>query len=302
VRLTQTSFVFRRVFKSLKELFWTHILTSGTMAMTLFIFGGFLLIQENLHGLLRGWGSQVQVFVYLEKELAPEELDQLLKQVRSYPDVERVRYVSKTEAWEKFKQTLGAQAGVLEGLKADILPASLEIALKGPHRTRAAAEALAQRLRGLRGVGEVEYPEEWVEKLGLLVLGIQWAKWVLGGFLFVATLLIVGSTVRLAFLARRDEIEIMQLVGAPAGLIKAPFVIEGMIQGVAGDSVALFGLWLFFLFLHDRIPASFGVFAPGGGLHFLDLQGSVVLVLLGWAMGTGGSLFSLRQFLKRWSG
>src|SRR3989338_3934963 len=123
MKFAHLAFVFRRVFQSLRDLLWTHVLTSGTMAMTLFIFGGFLLIQENLHGLLRGWGSQVQVFVYLEKELAPEELDQLLKQVRSYPDVERVRYVSKTEAWEKFKQTLGAQAGVLEGLKADILPA-----------------------------------------------------------------------------------------------------------------------------------------------------------------------------------
>lgn len=300
MRLTQISFVFRRVLKSLKELFWTHILTSGTMAMTLFIFGGFLLIQENLHGLLRGWGSQFQVFAYLEKEPSPAQLEELLRQVRSDPDVERVRYVSKSEAWEKFTQTLGAQSGVLEGLKADILPASLEIALKGPSRSRAAAEALARRVRGLRGVAEVEYPEEWVEKLGLLVLGVQWAKWVLGSFLFVATLLIVGSTVRLAFLARRDEIEIMQLVGAPSGVIKAPFVIEGMIQGVAAAGAALFCLWLLFLFLRDRIPASFGIFSSGDGLHFLGLQGSALLVLVGWAMGTGGSLFSLRRFLKRW--
>lgn len=270
--------------------------------MTLFIFGGFLLIQENLQGLLRGWGSQIQVFAYLDNGLARAELDALVERVGSYPEVESVRYVSKAEAWENFKRGLGAQSGVLEGLQADILPSSLEIGLRGTHRSRAAAEELSQKLRGVRGISEVEYPEEWVEKLGLLVLGIQWAKWILGGFLFVATLLIVGSTVRLALLARQDEIEIMQLAGASTGLIKAPFVIEGMIQGVVGAALALVFLWLLFLFLRDQIPASFGIFAPDNELRFLDTQGSLIVVLLGWAMGTGGSLVSLRKFLKRWGG
>lgn len=302
MRATAILFVLRRVFKSLRELLWTHLLTSGTMAMTLFIFGGFLLIQENLQGLLRGWGSQIQVFAYLDAGLGAAEIEAIMERVRSYPQVESVRYVSKAEAWENFKRGLGAQSGVLEGLQADILPSSLEIGLKGPDRSRAAAEELSQKLRGVRGISEVEYPEEWVEKLGLLVLGIQWAKWILGGFLFIATLLIVASTVRLAFLARKDEIEIMQLVGASAGLIKAPFVIEGMIQGIVGASLALTCLWLLFLFMREQIPASLGIFAPGDELRFLDTQGSLVLVLLGWAMGTGGSLFSLRKFLKRWGG
>lgn len=301
MRLTRIAFVLRRVLKSLKELAWTHVLTAGTMATTLFIFGGFLLIQENLQGLLRGWGSQVQVFAYLDNKLSPEALETLLRQVRSYPEVESARYVSSAEAWEKFKRNLGAQSGVLEGLKADILPASLEIALGGPDRSRRAAGALAGRLRAVQGISEVEYPEEWAEKLGLLVAGVQWAKWGLGGFLFVATLLIVGSTVRFAFISRRDEIEIMQLVGAPSGLIKAPFVVEGMLQGIAGASLALFCLWLLFLLIEERIPASLGIFAPGQALRFLDARGAAVLILLGWALGTGGSLVSVRKFLRRWT-
>ncbi|MBI2360407.1 MAG: ABC transporter permease [Deltaproteobacteria bacterium] len=298
MRFAQVSFVSRRVLKSLRELPWTHVLTAGPMTMTLFIYVGFLLIQEYLHGLLHGWKSQVQVFAYLDNGAGA--VDAMVKQVRSYPEVERVGYVSKAEAWEKFRRSLGAQSGVLEGLNADILPASLEITLAPSHRSRAAVEGLARRLRAVAGISEVEYPEEWVEKLGLLVLGIRWTKWVLGGFLFVATLLIVGSTVRLAFLARRDEIEIMQLVGASAGLIKAPFVIEGMIQGIVGASLALFGLWLVFLLLRERVPSSLAVFVPGGAVRFLDLRGAGVLLVLGLAMGTGGSLFALRKFLKRW--
>lgn len=300
MKFGHVSFVFRRVRKSLRELLWTHVLTSGTMAMTLFIFGGFLLIQENLHGLLKGWGSQIQIFAYLGNSLPQADLQSLLGHIRSYPEVEGVRFVSKGEAWENFKKTLGAQSGVLEGLPPDILPSSLEITLKRPHRHRAAVAGVAQRLHEAKGISEVEYPQEWIEKLGLLVLGVQWTKWVLGSFLFLATLLIVGSTVKLAILARKDEIEIMQLVGAPAGLIKTPFVIEGMIQGIAGASLALFFLWLLFLFLSYHLPSSWGIFPSRDQLLFLDPGEISLLVFLGWILGAGGSLFSLRRFLKTW--
>lgn len=300
MKLGQVTFVFRRALKSLRELLWTHLLTAGTMAMTLFILGGFLLIQGNLHGLLRGWGSQLQIFAYLANDLSPADIQSVLGQVRSFPEVESVRFVSKAEAWEKFKKTLGSHAGVLEGLPADVLPASLEIALQKSQRQRAAVADVAQRLRGVKGVGEVEYPEEWIEKLTLLVLGVQWAKWILGSFLFVATLLIVGSTVKLAILARKDEIEIMQLVGAPAALIKAPFVVEGMVQGIVGASLSLLFLWLLFLFVSRHLPASLGLLPSPDQLQFLDLSEITLLIFLGWMLGAGGSLFSLRRFLKIW--
>lgn len=302
MKVAQLSFVFHRVVKSLRELVWTHMLTAGTMAVTLFIFGGFLLLQENLQGLLRGWGSQLQIFAYLDDGLASTTFQSLLRQVRSLPEVETARFVSKQEAWETFKKALGAQSGVLDGLESNILPSSLEIALKKQYRQHTSVEELAKRLKRLEGVTDVEYPGEWLEKLSLLMLGIQWTKWILGGFLFIATLLIVGSTVKLAILARRDEIEIMQLVGAPNGLIKAPFVVEGMIQGFAGASLALLLLWLLFLFMGLRLPSSFGISIPRDQLHFLDLGRVSLLLFLGWAMGAGGSFFSLRRFFRSWAG
>lgn len=300
MKLAHLPFVFRRVFKNLRELVWTHILTAGIMAMTLFIFGGFILIQENLHGWLKGWGSQIQLFAYLENHDSSKELQPLLEQVRSYPEVESVRFVSHEEAWEAFKEALGAQSGMLDGLQADILPSSLEVALKDPYQRLTSVEALAHRLRGVNGINAVEYPGDWMEKLSLLALGLQWAKWILGGFLFMATLLIVGSTVKLAILARKDEIEIMQLAGAPEGLIKAPFVIEGMIQGIIGASLSLLLLWLLFLFLRSQILSSFGVFGPREQFYFLDRGGVFLLLFIGWLMGAGGSLFSLRRFLRTW--
>ena len=300
MRLSKTSFVLRRVLKSFRELLWTHILTSGTMAMTLFIFGGFLLIQDNLHGLVKGWGDQIQIFAYLENRLTAAEVAPLVSRLSAYPEVESVRFVSQGEAWQNFKKSLGSQSGVLEGLSADILPASLEIALKAGDRSHDSLAGVAERLRAEKGVSEVEYPEEWTERFSLLLLGIQWAKWVLGGFLVAATLLIVGNTVKLAILARREEIEIMQLVGAPAGLIQAPFVIEGMIQGLFGASLSLIFLWLLFLFLSSQLPLTLGIFTGAAQLRFLELQSLSLLLFLGWAMGAVGSLLSLRRFLQRW--
>ena len=298
MRLSQVSFVLRRVFASLRDLFWTHFLTSGTMAMTLFVFGGFLLLQENLNRLFSGWSNQLQIFAYLEEGLKASELRSVQRRLRSYPEVEGIRYVSKKEAWENFRKDLGAQSSVLEGLEDGILPSSLEIKVKKPYRQRALVEDLANRLKGEKGIGAVEYPEEWIEKLSVLLLAVQWAKWIFGGFLFLASFLIVGSTVKLAIMARKEEIEIMQLVGASEGLIKAPFVIEGMIQGVVGASFSILFLWLLLLVLSARLPSSMGILLPVGQLHFLDLWQVFYLIILGWMLGAAGTLISLRRFLK----
>ncbi len=298
MRLTYGSFVFRRVFKNLNELVWTHALTSGIMTVTLIIFGGFLIVQENLHELLRGWRNEIQIFAYLEPDSDPARVKMLLNQVRSFPEVESARFVSNAEAWENFKKALGAQSDILEGLQQNVLPSSLEIALRRSALDQASSALVVQRLRSMKGISDVDYPQEWADKLSLLLLGVQWAKWLLGGFLFITTLLIVGSTVRLAILAREEEIEIMQWVGAPRGLIQAPFVVEGMIQGLVGAALSVLFLWALFLFVRDQLPSSFESFVPRQRLQFLNSQGIALLLFLGWAMGAGGSRLSLRRFFK----
>jgi len=302
LKASLVAFVGRRVWGSLRELIWSHALTSGTMATALFIFGAFLLVQENLHHLLKGWGDQIQVYAYLEKGLAASAAKSLLERVRSFPEVERVRYVSQEQAWNDFRAALGSQSGILDGLPPDVLPSSLEIKLKAAHRDDRFVARLAERLRQEKGIALVEYPQEWVERLSLIVLAVQWAKWSLGGVLFMATFMIVGNTVRLAILARKDEIEIMQLVGASEELIQAPFVLEGLIQGTIGGVLAVLSLWSVFVFLRHEIPSSGGLFDPLGQLRFLDPMGIALLLALGWLLGASGSLFSLRRFLKTWRG
>jgi cell division transport system permease protein len=271
------------------------------MAMSLFVFGAFILLQENLQDLLRGWGDQVQINAYVHKELGGNDVQLMMERIRALPEVEDVRHISQKQAWQDFQTALGAQSPVLEGLPQDVLPASFEIAVKPAYRDALRVQELAGRLRNIDGISSVEYPQEWVDRLSLIVLGVQWAKWILGGILFIATFVIVGSTVRLALLSRKEEIEIMQLVGASEELIQAPFVVEGMLQGFIGAVVSVLGLWLCYFFLREHF-FSLPLFGVMTELRFLDLPGIALIVLIGLFLGGMGSLFSLRSFLRRWRG
>ena len=293
-------FVLVRVRNSLWQFCWSHLLTAATMAVTLFVFGAFMLLQVNLERLLKGWGEQIQITAYLAKSMGESETQSLIQRVRALAEVERVRLISREQAWRDFQAALGAHSSLLDGLPPDVLPASLEVALKPAYRDSPAIEQLAQRLRSETGIASVEYPQEWVERLGLIVLAIGWAKWVFGGLMFLATFFIVGSTVKLALLARREEVEIMQLVGASEDLIQAPFLLEGMIQGLAGGVLSVAALWGAFLVVLNEMPTMAGLLAPLTKPQFLEWASIALLLAIGWLLGAAGSLFSLRRFIKTW--
>ena len=300
MKLSLIGFVLRRVRDNLRQLFWAHALTAGIMALTLFVLGAFMLVEINLEKLLKGWGEQIQITAYLSEDADEDEVAALLKRVQAMTEVERVRHISREQAWRDFQAALGSQSGLLDGLPREVLPASIEISLKPDHRDGPGVQVLAERLRQESGIDSVEYPLEWVERLSLVILAVGWIKWILAGALFLATFFIVGSTVKLAALARRDEVEIMQLVGASEELIQAPFMIEGMIQGVLGAALALGGLAGVFLLVQQEMTPAGGLLSPLGTPQFLDLRGMMMLLATGLFLGAIGSLVALKRFVRTW--
>jgi cell division transport system permease protein len=302
VKSSQLGLVGRRVCSSLRARLWTHVLIAGTMAIVLFVFGAFLLAQENLQNLLKKWGDQIQINAYLVKDLGAAEVSLLRDKIQNFSEVEHVRHISRQQAWKDFQAALGAQSHVLEGLPEDVLPASFEIFIKPAYRDGPIVEAFANRLRKEKGFTTVEYPQEWVDRLSLMVLALRWLMWALAGILFVAVFFIVRSTVRLAILARKDEIKVMRWIGAPEQLIQAPFVVEGMLQGFIGAGLSVLGLWFSLRFLRDQTPTSIGLFGSLDRLQFID-WGSIALILaIGSLLGASGSVFSLRRFMRTWRG
>jgi cell division transport system permease protein len=275
------------------------VITTGTMTIALFIFGAFLLVRENLQNLLTGWGDQIQINAYLDNGVSAVEMAQLDEKIRSFPEIERVRYISQAQAWKDFRAALGANSNMLEGLPEDVLPASFEIFLKPAYRDSPLVEAVASRLRLEKGLVVVEYPQEWVDRIGLVVLALKWSQWAFGGTLFVATFFIVRSTVGLAIEAQKDEIELLRLVGAPEELVQAPFLVEGLLQGILGAALAVLGLWLLVLLLRDQMPGVMNLFGAFGPLQFIDRRSVAVIFVIGSLLGASGSLFSLRSFMKR---
>ena len=300
MKLPLVGFVLRRAGQSLWQLRWSHLLTATTMALSFTLFGAFLLLQTNLEHLLKSWGEQIHVIAYLAQGVGAGETQQLLDRVKALPQVERVKLTSQEQAWRDFHAALGEQSGLLDGLPRDVLPASLEITLKTQARDGPSVEQFAVALRQDKTISSVEYPQEWFERLAVIVTALQWLKWACGGLLFLAAFFIVGSTVKLGLLARRDEIAIMQLVGASEALIQAPFVIEGMVQGLTAGLLALGALWGGFTTLRGEMPTLAGFLAPLAKPQFLDVASIALLLALSWILGAAASLFSLRRFTKKW--
>jgi cell division transport system permease protein len=302
MKRSQAGLVGRRVCNSFRSRLWMHTLIIGTMAMALFVFGAFMLVEENLQSLFKKWGDQVRINAYLDRAFSPAEITLLQDRIQNFPEVERVHYISQEQAWKDFRAALGPQSSLLEGLPEDVLPPSFEIFVKPFHWDSPLVEALANRLRKEKAVTAVEYPQESVDRLSLGILIVEWAKWAIGAILFVVTFFIVGSVVRLGIAARKDEIEVMQWVGASEELIQAPFVVEGMIQGIIGAGLSLVCLWILWLLLRDQLSIPFGLFGSLGQLQFTDWRGIALVLTMGGLLGASGSLFSLRRFMKTWRG
>ena len=293
-------FVARRAGHGLGQFFGTFVLTGFTIALTLGVFGGFLLLQLNLEKLLRGWGDQIQLTAYLSPTVGPAELDALLASLKSYPEVERVRHTNQEQAWRDFQAALGAQTGLLDGLPRNVLPASVEITLRPDFRDSTAMEQLAERLKRQKELTQIDYPQQWVEKLTLVVAALQWLKWLVAGALFLAAFFIVTRMVKLAVLARRQEIEVMQLVGATETLIQAPLAIEGLLQGLLGSAGALAILFGVYRLLRDDPAGLSGLIPALRRIEFLDGPSIVLILSIGAILGVSASLFALRGMVRSW--
>ena len=189
---------------------------------------------------------------------------------------------------------------MIEVLPHDVLPASLEVTLKRAQPDSRVAEQVAERLKAEKEIDSVEYPQQWAERLGLIALAIDWGKWIIGGVLFMATFLIVSSTVKLMILARKNEIEILQLLGASAALIESPFLLEGVLQGLAGASISLAALWGVYRVVGVQMQSFGGLLSPLRELEFLDLQRASLLFATGAVLGAVSSVCSVKRFVRTW--
>ncbi len=230
---------FREAIGALRRAPGLAILSAISIGLSLFVLGTFGLVAYNVELTLQSVERRVEVVAYLRDDISAAQLEALQNDVRSFPEVEGVTHVSKFEAMRNAMQQLEEFREVFSDLEVNPLPASVEVQLKADSRSPESVARVAELIAFYPFVEDVRYGREWVDKIYQL-RRIGGAVAVILGLAFaVVAILIIGTTVRMAVMARREEIIIMRLVGATDGFIRRPFLLEGLITGLAGGLLAL---------------------------------------------------------------
>jgi cell division transport system permease protein len=268
------------------------LLSTLTIALALFVLGGFLLVTANLDRLGSEWSRAAELSVYLKDEVTPEERRAIEVALAPSDLVASREYVSKSDALARFKQTFTDLSPALDSVGTNPLPASYEVKLHAGPATGSGVDILAARLQQLPGVADVRYDRQWLDRLLSAIRVIRGVGFLLGSVLTIAAALTVANVVRLALYARRDELDIMQLVGAPQAYIRGPFVMEGVMQGGAGALVALAVLGIAYIALRARYFVPLAAALNLSSIQFLPVELCLLLVVGGMAVGCLGGLFA----------
>jgi cell division transport system permease protein len=266
-----------------------------TIAAALLVLGGFLLVTVNLDRAVSRWSAAAEFSIYLRDDITEAQRVALNTMLGSHPAAASRTYVSKADAAERFKRDFPDLAAGLSDLPQNPLPASVEVRLRAGRTDAATVEDFARQLRQTDGVADVRFDRRWLERLGGIVTGLRWAGWLLGAVLIVAAVLTVATVVRLALHARRDEIDIMQLMGAPFSLLRGPLVLEGLLQGGAGAVVALIALYAVYTVVRSQFAVALGPALDLALVGFLPAGMSALLVAGGMAVGCAGGYIAARQ-------
>lgn len=268
---------------------WSAALSVITIAAGLLVLGFFLIVNSNLQKLVARWSEAAELSVFLGDDATPEQLQAVANMVDRSGLAASRQYVSKEDAASRFRQDFPDLAAATARLERNPFPASLEVRLNQRARTvGSAVDNLATSLGGMAGVADVRYDRRWLGRLNTAIGFVRAVGIIIVALLAVAAALTVANVVRLAAYARRDEIEIMQLVGAPFAFVRGPFLVEGILQGGLGALVAVVALWGIFVAARARFGAAAAdalglttiTFLPAG-LWLLLIGGGMLLGCIG---------------------
>lgn len=287
----------RRAFRGLREHTYLAMVNAGVICAALVLLGVYGLVVTNLEAIVNGWQQDVHVSAYFDANVTADEQTVALTALAARPEVATVELVTSDMAAVWMRDRMPELGPVLDELGSSTLPASLELKLKPGHRTIADMDQLAVFLNQTAKFSAVDYGREWVEKAAGFVRTLTLLGFVLGAILAGSALFLVGNTIHLVVYARRDELEILRLVGATDGYIVAPFLIEGALEGIVGSGLA----YLVVDLVHRGIRGTLADAAPllfgDGGVQFLP--SSLLLGLGSAAVVTGvvAAWVAVRRFL-----
>jgi len=275
-----------------------NLLMSITAVTTTFVcvlvLGAALLVSGHVEGIIGSVRQDVSVEAFFAPDATQERIGEVRTQVEGYPEVSGATYISQEQALADFKDTFRDNPEIYQDLGSDVLPASLAIQIEDPSD----AEAVAGKLKSAGFSAEnLSYPQQTIERLNSVTSYMIWGLRAATALFLVSSVLLISNAIRLSIFARRQEIEVMKLVGASDGFVRTPFVLEGLLQSLVGATfAALLVVWFNYLFV-DWV---------GNVLPFVPIASSavntffvlVILMAVGAAIGVLGSFLSVTRFLR----
>jgi cell division transport system permease protein len=281
-----------------------------TVAVSLFLFGGVLLLSRMVdHGTAR-WKHGVELEIFLcsrstaqpgstakcQAEASEAQIAAVRAELESAEDVRSFRYLSKADAFEEAKRIFAGDPELLANIDPEGLPVSFRVAPKEAELTESVAARFAGRESD--GIDDVLTAKEQVRRL---LAGIRWIRglfFAIAGVLLASSLFLIVNTIRMATFARRREIQVMKLVGATNWFIRVPFMFEGLVQGAIGAALAFAGVYALRVILTDLTEKSKSLFEAFYVTAGDALAIGLLIVLVGAVVGAMGSAIGLRRFLE----
>jgi cell division transport system permease protein len=289
---------FNRAFKDIVQNRFLNAVTVFTITLAVMVAGAFGLFFYNVNGLFADWQRGIRMFVYLEDNLSENDRLDLKFRIKTIAGVEEAVFIPRAEALATLRSQLQKQAGILDHLRGNPLPDAFELTFRPTaHGDRGSLDRIAAEIEALPAVSQVVYAQQWLQRFSAIFNLFKLVGYGLVGIFSIAAVLIVANTIRLMVYNRREEIEIMRLVGAADGFIKAPFYICAMVLGAVGSLLGLAVLFGIYGGIAAQIRQSiFGALPP---LSFFPWHWCLGIIGTGIVVGALGCLVSMNQFLKK---
>lgn len=287
---------FKRAIYDIRTNRFLNAVTIITIALSILIVSSLVLFFVNANEYMNSWKKGIRIIAYLKPDIVEANLVDIKSKIQRLYGVAEAEFISKEEAVKRLREQMKRQSSLLDGLKENPLPDAFEIRLTGQSSNSEKIENLAAQLESLPEIDEVEYGQRWIGRFVKVFELFRLTGYAMSGIFFIAAVFIVANTIRLVIYSRREEIEIMRLIGATDRFIKAPFYIEGIIQGALGGIIGLAALFATFMYISTSVEH--GLSSDLLHIRFLSLRLFITIILCSMLVGWLGCFISLRQFLK----
>ena len=291
--MTTVRYLLSEAVDNIKTNRTTTVAAVVTTAFTMLGMGVFLLLYLNIQGVLGSLHEEIKVIVYFRDSVSPQALTALRMKLRDDAAVSGIEFVTREQALDSFRNRFPSEERLLNGLGENPFPASLVLKIVPRFRTSQAVADLVQKLQALPEVEEVLYNRDLIENLAAGLRYLRLLGILVGAVLAASMVTILANTIRLTLYARREDIEILRLIGATPGFIKTPFLLEGALLGGLGAAGSLLLLRAAFGFAETKMALHGSFWGLGATLSFLPARLMAAMVILGVMLGFLGSIVSL---------